>query len=170
MTTNRTMLVSLVLALAAFAPAAALAKHGADDSAAVADDNGGQRADDAGGTRADDNGGRRGDDASKQRKRARARVRVAGECTGDSTAKLTARRDRGRLKAELEVDQNVAGVTWAVQLRRNDTVVVDTTRTTRAPSGSLRIERRLGKGAGPDTVSATATSPSGEVCTASATV
>ena len=175
MTANRSIVLSLVLAVTALAPATALAKHGADDPAG--DDRGGQAtttnpADDDPGTSSDSqsaSNSRESEDKPKP-KRARKLVRVAGECTGDSTAKLKVKRDRGRLKTEFEVDQNVVGVTWAVQLRRNDKVVVDTTRTTRAPSGSLHIERRLANGAGPDTISATATSPTGEVCTATATI
>jgi hypothetical protein len=160
MTANRTILLSVVLAATALAPATALAKHGADDNPAVADDRGGQRA--------DDNPGASG--KSGKADRAKTEVRVAGACTANSTSKLKLKRDRGRLKAEFEVDQNANGVTWAVQLRRNGTVAVDTTRTTHAPSGSFSIERRLANGPGPDTVSASATSPSGEVCTASATI
>jgi hypothetical protein len=154
MTLNRTILLSLMLAVTALAPTAAFARHGADDDPAVADDNGGQRA----------------DDRSNSGNRAKQIVRVAGECTGDSTAKLKVKRDRGRLKTEFEVDQNVNGVAWDVKLRRNDKLVVHTTRTTRAPSGSWSIERRIANGAGPDTISAKATSPAGEVCTATATI
>ena len=172
MTANRSIVLSLVLAVTALAPATALAKHGADDPAG--DDRGGQAtatnpADDNPGTsgsRNDSNSGRSED----KPKRAKRVVRVAGECTGDSTAKLKVKRDRGRLKTEFEVDQNVNGVAWDFELRRNGTLAVHTTRTTRAPSGSFSIERRLTNGAGPDTISAKATSPSGEVCTASATL
>jgi hypothetical protein len=169
MTRNRAIVVSLVLAATALTPATALARHGSDDPAG--DDRGGQTttsnpADDNPTTSSGSNSGRSED----KPKRAKKVVRVAGECTGDSTAKLKVKRDRGRLKTEFEVDQNVTGVTWAVQLRRNGSVAVDTTRTTRAPSGSFRIERRLANGAGPDRISAKATSPTGEVCTASATL
>jgi hypothetical protein len=162
----RTIILSLVLATTALSPAAALAKHGADDP--PGDDRGGQsvpRPDDNPGT-----SGNSGSGSSASAKRAKKIVRVAGSCTGTSTAKLKVKRDRGRLKTEFEVDQNVNGVTWAVKLSRNGTVRVDTTRTTHAPSGSFSIERRLANGAGPDTISATATSPTGEVCTASATI
>jgi hypothetical protein len=165
MTSHRTIILSLVLAATAFAPATALAKHGADDPAG--DDRGGQTAvsDD---TKADDNGSN--STKTDNAKRAKKTVRVTGDCTGNSTAKLKVKRDRGRLKTEFEVDQNVNGVAWAVKLSRNGTVAVDTTRTTHAPSGSFSVERRLANGAGPDTISATATSPTGEVCTASATI
>ena len=168
MKSHRTMIVSLVFAVAALAPATAIAKHGADDPAG--DDRGGQTAGNSGssgGSSSDDNGssGRR-DSSSRNRRE----LRVSGSCTGNSRAKLKVKRDRGRLKTEFEVDQNVNGVSWAVKLSRNGTVAVSTTRTTHAPSGSFSIERRLGNGRGPDTVSASATSPTGEVCTASATI
>jgi hypothetical protein len=162
----RTIILSLVLATTALSPAAAMAKHGADDPAG--DDSGGQSTTN---TRPDDNPGTSGNSGSSSSgKRAKKIVRVAGSCTGNSTAKLKVKRDRGRLKTEFEVDQNVNGVAWTVKLSRNGTVAVNTTRTTRAPSGSFSIERRLANGAGPDTISATATSPTGEVCTASATI
>jgi hypothetical protein len=160
----RTMILSLVLATTALSPAAAMAKHGADDPAG--DDRGGQTV-----PRPDDNPGTGANSGSSSKgKHAKKIVRVAGSCTGNSTAKLKVKRDRGRLKTEFEVDQNVNGVVWAVKLSRNGTVAVDTTRTTHAPSGSFSIERRLANGAGPDAISATATSPTGEVCTASATI
>jgi hypothetical protein len=166
MTANRTILLSLVLAATALVPATAIAKNGADDPAG--DDRGGQTTT---ANPADDNpGANSGSQSEDKPKRAKRIVRVAGECTENSTAKLKVKRDRGRLKTEFEVDQNVNGVTWAVQLSRNAKVAVDTTRTTRAPSGSFSIERRLANGAGPDTISAKATSPTGEVCTASATL
>jgi hypothetical protein len=166
MKSNRTMIVSLVFAVAALAPATAIAKHGADDPAG--DDRGGQTAGNSGssgGNSSDDNGSGR-DSSSRNRRE----IRVSGSCTGNSRAKLKVKRDRGRLKTEFEVDQNANGVRWAVKLSRNGTVAVSTTRTTHAPSGSFSIERRLGNGPGPDTISASATSPSGEVCTASATI
>jgi hypothetical protein len=168
MTPHRTIVLSLVLAAAALTPATALAKQGADDPAG--DDRGGQAtvSDDNNG--ADDNGSDSNSGKTDKAKRAKTIVRVAGDCTGDSTAKLKVKRDRGRLKTEFEVDQNVNGVAWAVKLSRNDKVVVTTTRTTHAPSGSFSIERRLTNGAGPDKISASATSPTGEVCTATATI
>jgi hypothetical protein len=150
----------------ALAPATALARGG-DDDPVGSDDNGGQqvapRTDDNP-SAGEDNGGTR-----SSAKRARRERRVAGECSGDSTSKLKVRLRDGRLKTEFEVDQNVVGVTWAVELSRNAAVAVQTTRTTRAPSGSFSIERRLRNGAGRDKISAEATSPTGEVCTATIT-
>lgn len=163
MKTTHVIALSLVLAATALAPTAALARDGADDDPAVADDRGGQRADSG----SDDSSGSSG---SSKTRRNRTVVRVAGACTGDATSKLKVKRDRGRLKAEFEVDQNVAGVRWDVTLSRNGAVAVRTARTTRAPSGSFSVERRLRNGAGPDEISARAVSPDGEVCTASLTI
>ncbi len=94
-------------------------------------------------------------------------VRVAGKCTKSSTAKLKAKPDDGRLETEFEVDQNRNGVAWKVTITRNGASVVNTTATTRAPSGSFSLERRISNVAGVDRISARATSPTGEVCTAS---
>jgi hypothetical protein len=137
MHTTRTIVLSLVLGMTALAPAAALAKHGADDA------------------------GKGGDTKAK---------RVTGTCTGGATAKLKAKPDDGRLETEFEVDQNRNGVTWKVTIRRNGVRAVSTQATTRAPSGSFSVERRLTNGPGADRISARATSPSGQVCTASVTV
>ena len=70
--------------------------------------------------RRDDSGG--GDDDRKGERR------VAGSCTGGSTAKLKAKHDDGRLETEFEVDQNRNGVTWTVRIRRNGSHAVKTTR------------------------------------------
>jgi len=91
---------------------------------------------------------------------------VAGKCTKRSAAKLKVKADDGRLATEFEVDQNRNGVRWKVVLRRNGNVAVRTQATTHAPSGSFSVERRLTDGAGSDRITARATSPSGEVCTA----
>ena len=161
MNTLRTITLSLALALTTLAPAAALASDGADDP--PGDDRGGQRADN------DDSSGRR--DAGRSGGSAtRVRRSTNATCTGNSTAKLKSKPDDGRLETEFEVDQNRTGVRWRVSLRRNGAVVVSTRATTRAPSGSFSVERRLANRAGTDTISARATSPSGEVCTARVTI
>ncbi len=148
MNTSRAIAMSLVLAVTALAPAAAVAKDGADDG--PGDDNGGRSANTSGG----------GDRAK----------RVAGRCTGSATAKIKAKHDDGRIEAEFEVDQNRNGVAWKVTIRRNGALAVSTTATTRAPSGSFSVERRIANGAGADRITARATSPSGQVCTASVTI
>jgi hypothetical protein len=110
----------------------------------------------------DDNGGGGGGDSRE--------TRVTGSCTAGSSAKLKAKPDDGRLEAEFEVDQNRNGVTWRVVIRRNGAVAVTTRATTRAPSGSFSVERRIADGRGTDRITARATSPAGEVCTARLTV
>jgi hypothetical protein len=111
-----------------------------------------------------------GDDDGGRRDRDRDEKRVAGRCDGRSTSKLKVKHDDGRIEAEFEVDQNRNGVKWGVQLRRNGRVVVSTSATTRAPSGSFSVERKLADGPGSDRITARAVSPSGEICTATATI
>jgi hypothetical protein len=97
-------------------------------------------------------------------------VRRNGTCTGNSSAKIKLSPENGRIETEFEVDQNRNGVTWRVVLKRNGNVVVRTTATTQPPSGSFELRRVLGNRPGPDTIAARATSPSGEVCRARATI
>jgi hypothetical protein len=165
---TRTFALGLAVAALAITPATALAKHGADDGPLHATDDHGatvEPGDDNGGApeAGDDNGGRR-DGSTRTVKRA------TGSCTGDSSAKLKAKHDDGRLEAEFEVDQNRNGVSWTVRIRRNGKSVVKTKVRTKAPSGSFSVERRIGDPAGSDRIVAKATSPSGEVCKASLTI
>lgn len=95
-------------------------------------------------------------------------VRADGSCTKSSSAKLKLKADNSRIETEFEVDQNRNGVRWSVTLRRNGALAVSTKATTRAPSGSFSVNRRLANGSGTDTITARAVSPSGEVCTARA--
>lgn len=97
-------------------------------------------------------------------------VRATGTCSKSSTAKLKLSPDNGRIQAELEVDQNRVGVRWSVKLRRNGALVTSTRATTRRPSGSFTVRRLFSGTSGADTVTARAVSPSGEVCTARATL
>jgi hypothetical protein len=71
----------------------------------------------------------------------------SGKCAGPATWKLTLKNDDGRLEVEFEVDQNVAGKRWNVVLKRSGSVVFRGARTTRAPSGSFTVEKRV-RGAG----------------------
>jgi hypothetical protein len=160
-TKTRSIALALALAATAAVPATAVAKHGADDPPGddhgqhvePGDDHGG----DAGGTARGGGGGSRA-------------TRVAGTCTDGSTAKLKVKPDDGRLELEFEVDQNRSGVTWAVRVRRDGVLVIRRNATTHAPSGSFSVEKKIANPAGSDRIAARATSPSGEVCTASLTV
>jgi hypothetical protein len=157
LTKARTTALTLALAATAAVPSVALAKHGADDP--PGDDHGGQV------EPGDDNGGNSGGGSGGG---SRA-TRVAGTCTDGSTAKLKVKPDDGRLEVEFEVDQNRNGVKWAVRVRRDGVLAIRRNATTHAPSGSFSIERKIADPAGSDHIAARATSPSGEVCTASLT-
>ena len=95
-------------------------------------------------------------------------VLVRGTCTKASASKLKLSEEDGRIEVEFEVDQNRNGVRWTIVLRRPSAVLVRTTRVTRAPSGSFELRRVVADLAGSDRISARATSPSGEVCRATA--
>lgn len=99
-----------------------------------------------------------------------ADVKRAGSCSGSSSAKIKLSPEDGRIEAEFEVDQNRTGVTWRVVMRRNGAVAARTKATTRGHSGSFEVRRVLADGPGSDSISARAVSPSGEVCTASASI
>ncbi len=96
-------------------------------------------------------------------------VLVRGACTSSTTSKLKLSEEDGRIEVEFEVDQNRNGVRWTVVLRRPSAVLVRTTRVTRGPSGSFELRRVVADLAGRDRITARATSPSGEVCRATAT-
>ena len=95
-------------------------------------------------------------------------IRVAGKCTGPSSAKLKLSEENGRIEVEFEVDQNRNGVRWNVVLKRNGSQVAQLARVTRAPSGSFSARKVVANSAGRDVVSATA-KRAGETCTAKAT-
>ena len=95
-------------------------------------------------------------------------VRVRGTCTGASTAKLKLSEEDGRIEVEFEVDQSRNGVTWKVVVRDDGARVATRTATTRAPSGSFETRVLVADSPGADRISARATSPRGEVCTAAA--
>ena len=97
------------------------------------------------------------------------RVIRTGDCSGASNWKLKAKPDDGRLEVEADVDQNRNGVLWKVKLRRNGKTVVSANRRTKAPSGSLSLDRRIANPAGTDTISLVATRD-GETCRGSLNV
>jgi hypothetical protein len=100
----------------------------------------------------------------------RGDVRASGTCSKSSSAKLKLSAEDSRIETEFEVDQNRAGVRWKVTLRRNGALATSTRATTKAPSGSFTVRRLLANGSGADVVTAKAVSPSGETCTARATL
>jgi hypothetical protein len=92
-------------------------------------------------------------------------VQKQGTCSAQSTWKLTAKPDNGRLEVEFEVDQNVNGDTWSVRLRDNGTTFFKGMRVTQAPSGSFTVHRFTNNQAGTDMITARAANQrTGEVC------
>jgi hypothetical protein len=98
-------------------------------------------------------------------------VRARGTCTGASTSKIKLSPEGGRIETELEVDQNRVGQRWIVAITDNDVVVVFTSATTTAPSGSFSVRRLLANRTGTDRISAWAGNPAtGELCNARASI
>lgn len=96
-----------------------------------------------------------------------ADVKSAGRCTGASTAKIKVKPDDGRLEVEFEVDQNRNGAVWRVRLRDNGQLVFEGRATTRPPSGSFSIEKRIADRPGRDAIKGIARNrATGERCVA----
>jgi hypothetical protein len=88
-----------------------------------------------------------------------------GSCSGSTDWKLKAKHDDGRLEVEGEVDSNRTGQNWRWVFRHNGSVSARGWATTRGPSGSFEVERRMVNLRGTDTIVFRARNPrSGEVC------
>ena len=96
-------------------------------------------------------------------------IRVAGTCTGASTAKVKLSPENGRIEAEFGADQNRNGVSWKWALARNGKTIASGTAVTKAPSGSFTVRRLISNASGPDRITFRASRANGEVCTARAT-
>jgi len=98
-------------------------------------------------------------------------VRVAGTCNRAATTKLKLGPRDGRIETETEVDSNRNGQVWSVRMRQNGVLVLDTTATTGAPSGSFSVRKVLANKAGADTIQVTSRNANtGQTCTATATL
>ena len=73
-----------------------------------------------------------------------------GSCSGSTDWKVKAKTDDGRLEFEGEIDSNRNGQTWSWKIKHNGTVSARGTSTTRGPSGSFEVERRLTNLSGTD--------------------
>jgi hypothetical protein len=93
-------------------------------------------------------------------------VLAAGTCTKSSTSKLKLSPEDGRMEVEFEVDQNRNGLRWSVVISRGGNAIARLSRVTRPPSGSFEA-RVVANGR---SFSARATSRSGEVCRARASI
>jgi hypothetical protein len=93
-----------------------------------------------------------------------------GKCSNGATWKLKAKHEDGLIEVEFEVDQNVSGRRWSVVIRRDGARVFRGARTTRPPSGSFEVNRRIGNPAGPDRIAAFARAAAGGTCRAALTL
>jgi len=88
-----------------------------------------------------------------------------GSCSGSAMWKLKAKKDGGMIETEFEVDQNVAGKDWRVVIRQNGVKRFSGIKTTKAPSGSFTVRRRLDDKAGTDRIIGKATAlATGQTC------
>lgn len=94
-----------------------------------------------------------------------------GSCSIASDWKLTLSPEDGQVEVDFEVDQNVVGDTWKVQLADNGAIFFSGKRVTQAPSGSFDVTRLTANQPGTDTITARAKNVStGEVCQATVSV
>jgi hypothetical protein len=87
-----------------------------------------------------------------------------GACSNGADWKLKAKNEDGRIEVEFEVDQNVNGRRWNVSISRDGAVVFRGVRTTRPPSGSFSVNRRIANPAGSDRIVAVARTARGATC------
>lgn len=97
-------------------------------------------------------------------------VRKAGKCGTGATSKIKVKSDDGRIEVEFEVDRNVNGEKWRVRFVRDGKVIARARPTTKAPSGSFSVERKVSDLEGADRITARGTGPDGLTCTATATL
>src|ERR671914_1295390 len=88
--------------------------------------------------------------------RANPGILKTGTCSNGADWKLKAKHEDGLIEVEFEVDQNVSGRRWNVTLRRDGARVFHGVRTTRPPSGSFEVNRRIRNPGGPDRITAVA--------------
>ena len=92
-------------------------------------------------------------------------VNAGGSCGAQSEWKMKLKPDDSGLELEFEVDSNVSGQTWHVQIRQNGSRIFAGTRVTQGASGSFTVHRRPNDSTGVDKFVARATNPStGETC------
>ena len=98
-------------------------------------------------------------------------VRVTGTCNKAATTKIKLGLRDGRIETETEVDSNRNGQVWSVRMRQNGVLVLATTATTAAPSGSFSVRKVLPNQAGTDTVTTVSrNAATGQTCTVTARI
>jgi hypothetical protein len=100
-----------------------------------------------------------------------AQVTKQGSCSGSANWKLKAKVDGRVIETEFEVDQNVAGKKWRVVIRQNGVKRFSRIKTTKAPSGSFTVHKRLDNKPGSDRIVGKATAlSSGQTCRGALTI
>src|SRR3712207_910186 len=88
-----------------------------------------------------------------------------GRCTSNTTWKLKASPENGRIEVEGEIDSNRVGQTWKWRLVHNGSLSAKGSATTRRPSGSFEVRRVVMNLRGTDYLRFRAVNPrSGETC------
>jgi len=99
------------------------------------------------------------------------RVENNGTCSGSTVWKLKAKPDDSRIEVEGEIDSSKSGQVWSWKIRHNGSVSSKGQSTTKAPSGSFSVERRMVDLNGADSFVFRAVNiKSGEVCRGSVTL
>jgi hypothetical protein len=92
-----------------------------------------------------------------------------GSCSGSTDWKLKLSPEDGRIEVEYEVDSNVSGQTWQVQIQKNGAQIFSGSRMTGGPSGSFELRVVTSNPAGTDRFRARAmNAATGEVCVGTA--
>ena len=98
-------------------------------------------------------------------------VEKAGNCSGASSSKLKMKSRDNKIEVEFEVDQNVNGAEWKVVLKHDGDRFFSRTKTTKGPSGSFSVERKVNDHQGTDKITARAENiATSEVCKARASL
>jgi hypothetical protein len=92
-----------------------------------------------------------------------------GSCSGSADWKIKAKPDDGRLEVEAEIDSNRNGQQWRWRLKRDGNLLARGTSTTRGPSGSFEVERKVSNTRGKDVFKFRARH-NGQVCVARVTI
>jgi hypothetical protein len=92
-------------------------------------------------------------------------VTKTGTCSAGHSFTLKAKPDNGALEVEWEVDQNRNGQVWTWAITHDGVTKAYGRATTKAPSGSFSVTRRVVNAAGVHTISGAARNVvTGEIC------
>ena len=77
-------------------------------------------------------------------------MNAGGSCGAQSEWKMKLKPDNSSLELEFEVDSNVSGQSWNVQIRQNGSRIFMGKRVTQGASGSFTVHRRANDSTGID--------------------